>query len=256
MSQQKLSLTPYGVWYYGETFDKLIEKLDNALRGILYFAPDVKGELEVLSELEQVEGFNDIGRAIREWLNFVRSRFLDWQSCRKLQEESNYWKNTFMQRVNERLLVRPTLQRLNFQRIRKELTNLPEDVTISEWLKADEARLREFREGCSALLYGLSTAAGFYFLRLVERALREFYERETGKSACRKMLGEILDELESYCKEKQKIDILKFVSYLKDVRNKVMHADRFLTQEEAEALYIYTLDIIKKLQEFKMMKVT
>jgi len=53
MSSPRYVLAPYGIWYYGAILDKLVEKLDNALKKIIYSAPDVHEELEVLSELKK-----------------------------------------------------------------------------------------------------------------------------------------------------------------------------------------------------------
>ena len=215
LSEMRYHLTPYGIWYYGAVLDKLVEKLENALRMIIYFPPDVRAELEALSQLEYVEYFEDIGKEAREWLNFIRTRVLVIGSCENLYERAINWRISFKDRANEFLLVKPRLQRFDKKKLIEEVKSLPEDPRISEWLKADENRMREFREGCYALIYGLSTAAGFYFMRLCERALRELYEKIKGEEAKKKAWKEILDTLEEYYKGKHRPEVLHLISYLR-----------------------------------------
>jgi len=86
----KLHLLPYGIWYYGAAFDTLVGKLYEFLRSPLYLPPNVKDNLEVLSELKSVEGFEDIGEEIESWRNYISSQLLDFQSCRILYETSTH----------------------------------------------------------------------------------------------------------------------------------------------------------------------
>jgi len=244
----KLHLLPYGIWYYGAAFDTLVEKLYESLRSLLYFPPNVKDDLEVLSKLKSVEGFEDIGEEIESWRNYVSSQFLDFQSCRRLYETSIHLREVFRTRVSEFLLVKPKLHMLSAEAIEKAIVQLPEDPEIRGWLQEDSSRLIEFREGCKALIFGLPTAAGFHFVRLCERLLRELYKKETGKDVERKTWGKILDELEDYYRSKERPEVLSLISYLKKIRDQVAHPEKFLTQQDAEALYIYTLDLIKKLK--------
>jgi len=249
MSMPRHMLSPYGIWYYGVILDKLVEKLDNALKMLIYFPPNVYEELEKLSMLKDVEHFEDIGKAAEEWLNFVRSRILDLNSCRNLYMEALNWKSSFRMKLNEFLLVRPKLRKLDRTKVIEEMKKLPADPKIKEWLEVSNERVRDFREGCSALIYGLPTAAGFHFIRLCERALRELYAKITGEEPEKKTWGEILNKLEEYYKDKQKPEILHLLSYLRDIRNKIMHPEGFLSQEEAETLYLYTLDVIRTLKD-------
>jgi hypothetical protein len=245
----KYHLLPYGIWYYGATFDALIGKLESSLRLIFYLPPNVKSELETLSELRAVEGFEDIGEELENWRSYVSSRvILDLESCRKLYEASIRLREVFRDRVNKFLLIKPRLYSLSIEAVRKAVEELPEDPEIREWLQEDNNRLIEFKEGCKALIYGLPTAAGFHFVRLCERALRELYRKETGKDVEKKTWGAILDELEDYYKGKEKPEVLNLISYLKKMRDQIAHPEKFLTQQDAEALYMYTLDIIKKLK--------
>jgi len=92
MSSPRYVLTPYGIWYYGAILDKLVEKLDNALKMIIFFPPNVYEELEILSELKDVEHFEDIGKAAEEWLSYVRGKVLDLNSCRNLYIAALNWK--------------------------------------------------------------------------------------------------------------------------------------------------------------------
>lgn len=248
MNKTRYYITPYGIWYYGAILDKLVEKLENALRMIIYLPPDIRAELETLSELELIEDFEDIGKWARDWINSIRGRILDWNSCKNLYESAVSWKIALRERVNEYILLKPRLQKLDEKKLIKEMKELPEDPRIREWLKADENRIKDFREGCNALIYGLPTAAGFYFMRLCERALRELFKKIHGETS-KKTWGEILDMLEQYYKDRQRPEILHILSYLRNIRNKIMHPDQFLTQEEAETLYVYTMDVIRRLKE-------
>jgi HEPN domain-containing protein len=242
-------LAPYGIWYYGAILDKLVEKLDNALKKIIYSAPDVHEELEVLSELKNVEHFEDIGNDIEELLSVVRGVPLDEDSCKKLYTLALEWRFSFRARIDEFLLVRPELRRLDRAKIIEEMKELPADPRIKEWLQVSNERIRDFKEGCSALIYGLPTAAGFHFMRLCERALRELYAKIAGEEPEKKTWGEILDKLEEYYKNKRKPEILYLLSYLRNMRNKIMHPEGFLSQEEAETLSFYTMDVIRSLKD-------
>lgn len=249
MSSPRYVLAPYGIWYYGAILDKLVEKLDNALKMIIYFPPNVYEELEILSELKDVEHFEDIGKAAEEWLSYVRGKVLDLNSCRNLYTAALNWKFSFRAKVDEFLLVRPELRRLDRAKIIEEMKELPADPRVREWLKVSNERIRDFKEGCSALIYGLPTAAGFHFMRLCERALRELYAKITGEEPEKRTWGEILDKLEKYYGDRQKPEILHLLSYLRNIRNKIMHPEGFLSQEEAETLYFYTMDVIERLKD-------
>jgi hypothetical protein len=255
LSEIKYQLTPYGIWYYGDFFDRLVGKLENALKPIFYSPPDVKSELETLSKFKSIEGFEDIGKEIEEWKNWVTSQYLDASSCRRLYEASIHWRETFRERVNEFFLIKPKLQMLNAKVIIKTMRDLPEDAEVKEWLQEESGRVAEFREGCRALLSGLSTAAGFYFIRLCERALRDLYKRETGKDVERKTWGIILDELESYYQSKGEYKVLELISYLKKSRDQIAHPEQLLTQQEAEELYAFTIRVIREIKrELKRIK--
>jgi hypothetical protein len=254
LSEIKYHLNPYGIWYYGETLSKLTEKTGNAIRLLLYFPPDIRNELETLIELKLVEGFEDIGKEIEDWKHRIERQYLDWNSCKNLYEASVHWKNIFIQRVNDLLLIRPKLHILSVDKVKKFIEDLPEDDKVKEWLQEEDCRVTEFREGSKALLFGLPTAAGFYFVRLCERALRELYKKETGKDVERKTWGAILDELEVYYKNKQRPNVLDLISYLKSSRDRIAHPEQFLTQKEAEELYTFTLRALRELKESELIK--
>jgi HEPN domain-containing protein len=229
--------------------DKLVEKLDNAIRMIIYFPPNVYEELEKLSELKDIEYFEDIGKVAEEWLSYIRGRLLDLNSCRNLYTLALEWRFSFRARIDEFLLIRPEIRKIDRTKLIEEMRELPADPRIREWLKVSSEHIRDFREGCSALIYGLPTAAGFHFMRLCERALRELYAKITGEEPEKKTWGEILDKLEEYYKDKRKPEILHLLSYLRNIRNKIVHPEGFLSQEEAETLYFYTMDVIKSLKD-------
>jgi hypothetical protein len=191
---EKINLTPYGIWYYGMFLDNLVAKLDTSLRGIVFFPPDVKKELEVLSGLKFVRDFEDIGDEVERW----KLMPLDLNSCRTLFQRSIVWRDNFMQRVNRLLLIKPKLQTLQVDSFIKSAEELTDDIKIRDWLQEDPARATEFREACKSLLIGLPTGAGFYLVRLCERALRELYKKETGRDVGKMTWGAILDELEDY----------------------------------------------------------
>jgi hypothetical protein len=249
LSETEYNLTSYGIWYYGAILDRLVEKLESAIRTIIYLPPAVNEELEELSQLKFVKDFEDIGRNAEGWLNLVRSKALNWDSCRNLYNSAVNWRTSFMERINEFILMKPRLQKLDKNKLIEEIKNLPEDPRIREWLKVDESRIREFQGGCFALIYGLTTAAGFYFIRLCERALRNLYEKIAGEEPKKKTWGEIFNVLEKYYEDKKRPEVLQLLSYLKGIRDKIMHPDSFLTQEEAEALYFYTMDVIRRLRD-------
>jgi hypothetical protein len=245
VSGGRYKLAPYGIWYYGEAFDALVQKLEAALRPLIYWPPNVVQELEVLSNLKFVEGFEDIGEWAERWRNFLTFSFLDRANCDRLYHEGIQWRETFRRKIEEYLLVKPHLQTLNRSVVKSELRNLPEDPDVKEWLQADKNRVAEFKEGLLALIYGLPTAAGFYFLRLCERALRELYSRCTGRDVAKKTWGEILDELEGYYKDMQRPEVLNLIAYLRSVRNRVMHPEELLTQKDAEDLYRIAVRVIQ-----------
>jgi HEPN domain-containing protein len=254
LSEIKYQLNPYGIWYYGESFNRLVEKLETALKALLYVAPNIIHELEALSKLMSVESFEDVGKEIMEWRNRVVHGYLDVNSCRKLYEASVRWRNTFIERIKGFYLVKLKLRMLSFEKVAKDMIDLPEDDKVKKWLQEEDGRITEFREACQALLFGLSTAAGFYFVRLCERALRDLYQKETGRDVEKKTWGTILDELEGYYKGKEKPGVLKLISYLKKLRDQIAHPERLLTQQEAEELYTFTLRVIREVKELEEAK--
>jgi hypothetical protein len=240
---KKASLTPYEIWYFGAFLDRLIAKLDASLRTIVFISPDIREELDALTRLKIVEGFEGIGGEVEKW----KFKVLDINSCRMLYQRSIIWRDTFMQEVNRFLLIRPSLHILSMDNLVKSLTALPDDDRVKEWLQKDHARVIEFLEAVRSLLYGLPTAAGFYLIRLCERSLRDLYIRETGNELGRKTWGAILDELADYYKDKQRPRIFDLISYLKTLRDKIAHPEKILSQKDAEELYLFTLRVIREL---------
>jgi hypothetical protein len=94
------------------------------------------------------------------------------------------------------------------------------------------------------LLVDRPTPSGMIAMRAVESAVRHYYSEILNKTPDRISWSNIINELKNN-KNSNKI-LLKYIDYLKDIRNTLQHPDKRLTTNEAEQILLHVVEIYKQ----------
>lgn len=113
------------------------------------------------------------------------------------------------------------------------------------WSKLPEIIVQELEEVLQCFLSNAWTSGAMMLVRSGERALRDYYEKNIGKSSKNKNWGSLVDEIrKTQNTSTVNWSFIGYLDYLRDIRNSLQHPDRKMEQLEGEKIMIQISELL------------